>query len=410
MEYLPPPFNFSLCDWKFRGKMVKGYERGGLSMKCIVNGRILMPDGVIDGKVLSFDRQIEAISNKPPEGAELIDARGCYVTPGLIDVHCHGFQGWDVSRASAAELEHMSAHVVRHGVTGWLPTTFSMPWSDLERSFEAAREAMRQTADADWRGARVLGCNAEGPFLNPGRPGAQFGQFFQRIDIRKVKRWSDVLRLITVAPEAEGALAFIQEATRKGIRISMGHSDATAEQAMAGIEAGATHVTHLFNAMPPLKHREPGLIGAALNDDRVYCELIADGIHVSPTLFPMLAKLKPHRLVLITDSVICAGQPDGIYELLGRKVFVSGDQCRLADGTIAGSLLTMDRAVRNFAQYAGIPLWRVVNMASLYPARAIGVDDRKGALQRGKDADIVIADRDFNVQATYVGGKCCFRA
>lgn len=380
-----------------------------MSVKCIVNGRILMPDSVIDGKALVFDDRIEDITVKPPEGAERIDARGGYVAPGLIDVHCHGFNGWDTCQASTNELESMCAYKVRSGVTGWLPTTFSMPWPDLERCFGAVREVMQRSADADWRGARVLGCHSEGPFINPRRPGAQFSEYTQKPSVKKLKPWADVVRLITVAPELDGAEGFIREARRLGVRVSMGHSEATAEQAMVGIEAGATHVTHAFNAMPPLNHRDPGLIGAALNDDRVYCELIADGIHVNPLLFPIMAKMKPHRLVLVTDSVLCAGLPNGVYELLGRKVFVDGTRCMLADGTIAGSLLTLDRAVRNFVQYAGIPLWRAVNMASLYPARAIGVDDRKGALQRGKDADIIIADKDFNVQATFVGGRCVFR-
>ena len=380
-------------------------------MKSIVNGRILIPDGVIDQKVLTFDQRIAEIASEPPEEAEIIDAKDCYVAPGLIDVHCHGFMGWDTSRASVSDLKSMCAHLVRSGVTSWLPTTLTLPWPELEKCFAAIREVMRESALPEWRGgAQVLGCHAEGPFISPRRKGAQCEAYIQRPEARRIKPWASVIRLITVAPEVDGALDFIRAAKRLGIAVSMGHSDATAEQAFAAIEAGVTHVTHTFNAMAPLNHHSPGLVGAALNDDRVYCELIADGLHVSPLLLPLLARLKLHRLVLITDSIQSAGLPDGVYDQLGVQIRMEGECCRLMDGTIAGSTLTMDKAVRNFVRYSGIPVWRAVNMASLYPARAIGMDSRKGALQRGKDADIVIADRHFNVRATFVGGECVYRA
>ena len=380
-------------------------------MKSIVNGRILIPDGVIDQKVLTFDQRIAEIASEPPEEAEIIDAKGCYVAPGLIDVHCHGFMGWDTSRADLSDLRNMCAHLVRNGVTSWLPTTLTLPWPELEKCFTAIREVMRESALPEWRGgAQVLGCHAEGPFISPRRKGAQREEYIQRPDPRRIKPWASVIRLITVAPEVDGALDFIRAARRMGIAVSMGHSDATAEQAFAAIEAGVTHVTHTFNAMAPLNHHNPGLVGAALNDDRVYCELIADGLHVSPLLLPLMARLKLHRLVLITDSIQSAGMPEGVYDQLGVQIRMEGEYCRLMDGTLAGSTLTMDKAVRNFVRFSGIPMWRAVNMASLYPARAIGMDDRKGALQRGKDADIVIADRHFNIRATFVGGTCVYKA
>ena len=378
-------------------------------MKCIVNGRILMPDGIIDRKVLCFDERIVDIVTQPQMGAEVIDAKGNYVAPGLIDVHCHGFNGWDAAHGSAEELRKMSAWNVRNGVTSWLPTTPTLEWGELERSFAAIRQVMKESASPGWTGAQVLGCHAEGPFISEKRRGAMRAQYILKPDIDRIRPWADTIRLITVAPELEGATEFIRAARQLGIVVSMGHSDATAEQAFAGIEAGATHLTHTFNAMPELNHRDPGLIGAAMNDDQVYCELIADNIHVSHLLFPIMAQLKSHRLVLVTDSIHLAGLPEGTYELMDVKMKVDADQCRLLDGTIVGSMLTMDRAVRNFVQYSGIPLWRAVNMASLYPARTIRVDDRKGALQRGKDADIVIADKDFNIRATFVRGECVYK-
>ncbi|MBQ6375171.1 MAG: N-acetylglucosamine-6-phosphate deacetylase [Clostridia bacterium] len=379
-------------------------------MKCIINGRIIAADGVLDGRTLVFDDRVEALTEQPPADAEIIDAAGGWVAPGLIDVHCHGYMGQEVSNGSLETLRIMSAAKARQGVTAWLPTTMTLPWPQLERCFEAVRTAQAESQRPGWGGAQVLGCHAEGPFISLKRKGAQSGADIQSPDIEKLRPWADVVRLMTVAPEVEGALGFIRQARGLGVRISMGHTDATAAQAQAGIEAGATHVTHTFNAMPPLNHREPGVVGAALNDDRVYCELICDTFHVSPLLFPMMAKLVPDRLVLITDSIQSAGLPDGEYDQLGVRVIVEGIRCRFPDGTIAGSALTLDRAVRNFHAYGGVPLWQAVNMASLHPARAIGVDDRKGALTPGRDADIVIADRDFNVLETYARGKKVFEA
>ena len=190
-------------------------------MKCIINGRILMPDGVIDGKALSFDERITGISNQPPSEAELIDARGCYVTPGLVDVHCHGMLGDDACDGNPEALKSLSTHLVRHGVTSWLATTATLPWQDLERCFSAIRQVMRDSAGPDWDGAQVLGCHAEGPFINPVRRGGMNAQYILKPDARRIKPWADVIRLITVAPELSGALDFICEVRKRGDRKSV---------------------------------------------------------------------------------------------------------------------------------------------------------------------------------------------
>ena len=374
-------------------------------MKCIVNGKILLKTGVLDGRCLIFDETIRGIEARAPEGAEIIDARGGYVSPGLIDLHCHGLMGLDTSSGSFEDLRRLSEHKARQGVTAWLPTTMTLPWPALERCFAAARRAMADSGAPEWRGARVLGVHAEGPFISERRRGAQDPAAIQAPDIEALRPWADVVRLMTVAPEVPGALDFIRAARGLGVRISMGHTDATAAQAQAGIEAGATQLTHTFNAMPPLHHREPGALGAALADDRVFCELIADTFHVSPLLFPIMARLKPGKLVLITDSIPVAGLPDGPHRQLGVTVIVDGIRCRFPDGTIAGSALTLDRAVRNFCRHGGVPLWQAVNMAALHPALALGIDDRKGALEPGLDADILLADPDFHPRATFVRGR-----
>lgn len=376
-------------------------------MKCIVNGTLLLPNGEAEGRVLAFEGgRIAGILDAPVPGAQIIDAGGGYVSPGLIDVHIHGFMGMDASNGDFDELKTMSRRLASWGTTGWLPTTMTLKWPALEGCFTAVRRAMAASLNGDWHGAQVLGCHAEGPFINPAKKGAQDGGAIQAPDLEKLAPWTDVVRLMTVAPEVEGALPFIRGAADKGVVLSMGHTAATAAQALAGIDAGITHATHTFNAMPPLNHREPGAVGAALSDDRVYCELIADTFHVSPLLYPLMARQKGDRLVLITDSIQVAHLPDGPHDQSGQTVIVDGIRCRFPDGTIAGSSLTMDRAVRNFRRHTGLALWQVVNMASLYPARSVGMETRKGSLEPGKDADILITDRDFFVRRTWVRGEC----
>ena len=380
-------------------------------MKCIVNGTILLPDGEVRGKALAFEGgKITDVLDAPPAGSETIDAAGGYVSPGLVDVHIHGFMGMDASNGSFGELKEMSRRLAAWGVTAWLPTTMTLKWPALEACFAAIRRAQADSRAGEWGGAQVLGCHAEGPFINPAKKGAQDGAAIQRPDIEKLRPWTDVVKLMTVAPEVDGALPFIREAARLGVAVSMGHTAATAAQALMGFDAGVTHATHTFNAMPPLNHREPGAVGAALTDDRVYCELIADTFHVNPMLFGLMARQKGEGLVLITDSIQVAHLPDGPHDQTGQTVIVDGIRCRFPDGTIAGSSLTMDLAVRNFRAHTGLPLYQVVNMAALYPARSVGADAAKGSLEAGKDADILITDGDFNVRRTYARGACVYTA
>lgn len=374
-------------------------------MKCITNGNILLPDGEITGKVLFFDEKIRGIGTEVPYGAEVIDARGGYIAPGLIDVHCHGFMGRDASNASVEEIQFMSEKVAEWGVTGWLPTTMTLSWGQLERCFEAIGKCQQESLLSHWQGAQVLGAHAEGPFINPGKKGAQAGQWIQKPDADRLLPWAKVVKLMTAAPEMEGAIEFIQKAVGAGIVISMGHTNATGEEAVRGIDAGIEHATHTFNAMSPLSHRDIGAVGAALRDDRVYCELICDTFHVSADLYGMLAKIKGDKLVIITDSIQVAHLPDGTYDMAGETVIVDGIKCRFPNGTIAGSVLTMDRAVRNVWQHTDLSLWQVVKLASLSTAKSIHMDDHKGSIEVGKDADIIITDDAFNVQATYLGGR-----
>jgi N-acetylglucosamine-6-phosphate deacetylase len=374
-------------------------------MKALVNGTILMRDRAIEGKALLFDDTITGVIDREDTGGcETIDARGLYITPGLVDVHIHGYLGDDASDGNADGLRRIARALLANGVTSFLPTTMTMPWDVLEKAFAAVRTVMNESAKTGFSGAQILGCHAEGPFINPEKKGCQDSAAILPPDADKALEHQDVIRLMTIAPEMPGGMAFIRRLTSEsGITLSMGHTAATYEQALAAFHAGVTHVTHLFNAMTGLHHRNPGTVGAALGHD-VTCELIADTFHVHPGLFRVLRDLKGNRLALVTDCTRAGGLKDGAYTLGGQTFHVNGMECRLADGTIAGSVLKLNEAVRNMRIHADIPLYEAVAMASANPAASIGADKTKGALEAGRDADIVLMDGECRVYQVYLKG------
>ena len=319
-------------------------------MKAIVNGKIILPDSIVEGRALLFDEKIIGLSETVPENAEIIDAKGRYVAPGLVDIHIHGYLGEDTSDGSGEGIRKMAEGIVKNGVTAWLPTTMTVSYDDLRRAFDAVRTLMDKKNNP--KGAQIMGVHAEGPFINPSKKGAQAVEHIRPADAPFLIENSDVIRIVTIAPEMPGALECIREVTEKtNILVSMGHTAANYETAKAGIEAGVRHATHLFNAMTPLNHRDPGVVGAALADDRVSTELIADTFHISPDLFGLVAKVKGDNLILITDCTRAGGLADGEYTLGGQPIFVKGIECRLADGTIAGSVLKLNNAVRNMREH-----------------------------------------------------------
>ena len=380
-------------------------------MRAIINGTIVLPDRAIEGMALLFDSRIAGIvpAGELPAGAEIIDAAGARVIPGLIDMHIHGYLGEDASDGSFDGLRTMAEGVAKNGVTGFLPTTMTVSYDEIRAAFAQIRRGMAESVRPEWSGAQRLGVNAEGPFINPGKKGAQAGENIRPGDAAFLKEHLDIIRVFTIAPEMPGNMDCIREMAGKTL-ISMGHTGATFDEAHAAIDAGVRHVTHLFNAQTPLMHRDPGVVGAALTDDRVSAELIADTFHVSANLFPLVTRMKGDKLVLITDCTRAGGLADGEYTLGGQPIFVKGIECRLADGTIAGSVLRLNHAVRNLLAHTDLPLWEAVNAASLNPAKRIGIDDRKGSLETGKDADIAICDADFNVRHTILGGRSIYIA
>ena len=374
-------------------------------MKAIINGVILTPQEEIRGMALLFDTVFRGIVPlEQVQTEEVIDARGRCIAPGLIDVHIHGYLGDDISDGSEEGARIIAEGVLANGVTSFLPTTMTVSWDEIESAFEVVRRLMPESKEPGFNGAQIIGCHAEGPFINPQRKGAQAAEHIipPRADL--ILPHSDVVRLITMAPEMEGGLEFIRELTSKSdITVSIGHSSADFNLANKAIAAGASHITHLFNAQTGLNHREPGIVGAGLTND-VFTELIADAFHVHEGLFGLLYNVKRDLLVLVTDCTRAGGLPDGEYTLGGQPIFVNGIQCRLQDGTIAGSVLKLNNAVRNLHHLGGVSLKDAVHAASLSAARTIGADSEKGSIEDGKDADFILIDDDCRVYSTYVRG------
>lgn len=375
-------------------------------MKCIINGRIVLPKSVLTGHAIIFDEKIRAIVPEAEintEEYEMIDAQGNLVAPGLVDIHIHGYLGEDASDGSTEGLKKMAAGIAKNGVTSWCPTTMTMHKDVILEAFDTARKVK---AEKECYGAKILGINCEGPFINPSKKGAQPEEFILPPDGDFIVDNADILKLFTVAPEMEGAIECIQKVSADGrVLVSMGHTGATYDEANAGIEAGVRHATHLFNAMTALQHRNPGVVGAALSDERVSCELIADTFHVNPGLYKLVAKAKGNKLCLITDCMRAGGMEDGDYTLGGQHVIKTGIQCLLEDGTIAGSVLKLNEAVRNLRNHTNLSIPEVFACASLNPAKAVGEADKIGSLEVGKCADIIICDEDINVVSTIINGR-----
>ena len=380
-------------------------------MKAIVGGNIILPDRILEDHALLYTDVIAGIVpvEEVPSDATVIDAAGGYVSPGLIDLHIHGYLGRDVCDGEEESIRTISEGLLKNGVTGYLPTTMTVDMAVIRRALEVCRSLKEESKT--WHGSTILGVHAEGPFINESKKGAQEARYILKPDAAFVKEYADVIKTITLAPETDAAnFDAIREIVRDtDVVVSMGHTAADYATAMAAVQAGVGHVTHLFNAMSPLAHRAPGVVTAALNGD-VSCELIVDTFHVDPCFYDMLWKLKGRRLCFITDCLPAGGLPMGEYTLGGQKIIYRDIVCRLEDGTVAGSVLHLNRGVWNVYTHSDIPLWECVNCASLNPATTIGVAERKGSLEVGKDADILITDSQFEVVQTIIGGVVQYEA
>ncbi|MBQ3668230.1 MAG: N-acetylglucosamine-6-phosphate deacetylase [Clostridia bacterium] len=383
-------------------------------MNAIINGKIVLEGATVEGMAIRFDKKIRAITthDRLEKGDTVIDAQGLYVLPGLVDMHIHGYLGEDASDGKPDGIRKMAAGIAKNGVTSWLPTTMTVSMAELEKAFEVIRGVKKESEKDDFDGAQILGINSEGPFINPAKKGAQAAEHILPCDPAFIDKYADLIRVFTVAPEMKGNLAAVRQIHREHpeVLISIGHTSATFDEAQKAVRAGVRHVTHLFNAQTPMMHRDPGVVGAALGDSKLTTELIADTFHVNKALFKIVSELKKDKLVLITDCTRAGGMPDGEYSLGGQPIYVKGIECRLKDGTIAGSVLKLNEAVRNLKQNVSrLPLHKAVRAASLTPAAAIGMDKVKGSIADGKDADFCFADGDMNIFRTILRGRTIYQ-
>ena len=330
------------------------------------------------------------------EAGNVIDAEGLYVLPGFVDIHTHGAAGHDFCDADVNGLTEIARYQKQHGITSFCPTSMAFDEKRLQKIFETAGKAS-QRADC----ARIIGLNMEGPFISRQKAGAQNPAYLQRPDAAMFHRLNQSagvpIRLVTVAPEEDGAMEFI-ESLKDEVCISIGHSAAGYEAAAEAFRRGARHVTHLCNAMPPLLHRNPGIIGAAADDADVMAEVICDGIHVHPSMIRSLYRIfGKERMVLISDSMEAAGMPDGTYELGGQKVIKKGERAMLSDGTLAGSAANLYDCFLNAVKF-GIPLADALQMATENPAKSIGMEKLIGTLNAGAYADIVLMNQELKIE------------
>lgn len=371
-------------------------------MTAVKNVKIVRGGKILPESVFLFEGdKIIGVAHEIPQGAKIIDGGGLYLSAGLIDQHIHGYFGEDTMTHSPQKA---SEELIKNGVTAFLPTTMTMDQETIAAAMERIRTAMKES-----KGARVLGCHMEGPFIHPAKKGAQNGDYIVAPQMAMVEPYEDVIKIVSYAPEQDEGDAFAKALRAKNIVPSVGHTTASYDIAKSAYNAGAMSTTHFFNAMPPLHHRDPGVIGAALEGD-AYIELIADTIHVSPHLFPILTRLKKERICLITDCMEAGGLPDGRYALGGQPVEVHDRQARLLDGTLAGSVLKLNEGVRNMATFGEVTLPEALMMATENPARLLGIGHQMGTLLPDTFADFILLDEQCNIRATFIGGRCVWSA
>jgi N-acetylglucosamine-6-phosphate deacetylase len=372
---------------------------------------IVTPEGLLeDSAVLVDGERIVAVDYASqlscPAGARRVQADGLLLAPGFIDLQINGAFGNDFTNEPGTIWE-VGSLLPRYGVTSFLPTIISSP----REKVVTAQDVICKGAPPGFKGATPLGLHLEGPFLNPAKRGAHNPAHLRLPDTVEAQSWTlnRGIRLVTLAPELPGALEMIEMLTAQGIVVSAGHSLAGYEQGIAGIDAGITYGTHLFNAMPVLDHREPGLASALLGDERITVGIIADGIHLHPSMVALIWKAKgPLTVSLVTDAMAALGMPEGTYKLGGQDVIVEDGAARLADGRLAGSVLSLDQAVRNLVDFAGCRPYEAISTVTTVPASMLGMADSRGRIAPGFQADMVLLDSDLHVVATWVAGEVVY--
>ncbi len=380
----------------------------------IIAGKIITPEETITDAIVIIDgEKISAIESRQtvtdiPIDVSVINANDLLVVPGLIDIHVHGAAGVDAMDANPDSLEKLSTFFIQHGVTSFLPTIGTQSTLAISTAIDNIKQNIAKAT-----GAQPLGVHLEGPYLSHAYRGAQGEEWLRNPDPVEYEAWfqTGIIKLMTIAPELEGAKALLERGKAYGVRFAAGHTQASPEQIISAVNAGLQLSTHTFNGMAGLHHRDLGTVGALLANDDVFCEIIADGVHVHPEVIKMLVRIKGiERTILVTDAIRATGMSDGIYDLLGHNIQVIAGIARTQAGGLAGSTLTLDRAIVNVQQFAGLSLNQAIEMATLTPARALGIEDVKGEIRPGRDADIVICDPDLKIKKVLVKGETLFSA
>ncbi len=383
------------------------------NITCIKGGKIILENEILVGKVLIFNDKIidildeENFTKKSPTyEMKVINANGKYVSPGFIDIHIHGSGGKDTMDGEISDIKIISETIAKNGVTGFLPTTMTMRKEKIYKALDSVKLAMQDNV----KGAKILGAHLEGPFISPKYQGAQDKNYILKPDLKFIENYIDIIKIITMAPEEDFQFKFIKSVKNNSdIVLAMGHTNANYETALEAVRVGISNASHMFNAMRSFHHRDPGVVGAVLKSN-ISFELIADTLHIHPAVFQILLNAKgKDKMILITDSMRAGSMSEGNWELGGQQVVVEHNSARLTDGTLAGSIMTMNKAVFNILKYTDMEIYEAVALASLNPAKLIHMDNSKGSIKIGKDADVIIFDKDLNVDLSIAGGKVIYK-
>ena len=372
------------------------------NVKIITPYEVLIGFGVKikDNKIIDINLE-ELLEDS---GEEVIDGGGRYLSPGFIDIHNHGNSGYDVMNSTEEALDKMGEFHISNGVTSYLGTIITSSYDDMIKAMENIAAYKNKDNISN-----ILGIHLEGPFFDIGKKGAQPEEFIRLPNLQDIENMILIskgkMKMVSLAPELKGALQIIQKLKETNIAVAMAHTNSTFESAKRGIDFGITIATHLYNGMRSFSHREPGVIGASLTDDRVYCELIYDRIHLHDGAVEIALKMKGYdKIILVSDAMMAAGLDDGEYLLGNQKVYVKEGAARLASGNLAGSTLNLHDAVFNMVNFLDIPIHEIIKMASLNPAKAINEDKRRGSIEIGKIADLIIFDENIKIHNAIIGG------
>lgn len=366
--------------------------------------------GLVKTDIAFEDGKIVAIGKL--DNIEPIFGTDGVVLPGFIDEHIHGAGGSDAMDGTEEALQTISEYVAKEGTTGFLATTMTQSPENIGKALKNVKTVREK---GEYKGAEILGVHLEGPFISPKHVGAQPLEYVAKPAPETFDKYNEIsggnIKVVTLASEVEGGLDLVKHLAKIGVVASIGHTGAKFSDVEAAVAAGATNVTHTYNAQTPLHHREAGVVGAAMLIDELNCEMICDTIHVSVPAIKIFVKNKPHdKFTLITDAMRAKGMPDGLSELGGQQVFVKNGEARLSDGTLAGSVLKMNVAVKNLVEKVGVSFTDAVDFASANPAKNLGLYDERGSIEVGKRADFAVMDKDYNILCTVIGGKVVYKA